>query len=181
MLQVVPTSDPAVPKPPAAPVPAGGQSASKSRTLRIPTLHELKNGEASVVSEAAQKASTTSLLREQFTLDDLKLAWEAFAEQRRHLQAEFLVLQNDFVLEDTTIVLRLLNPVQETLLNGLKSELTGYLRERLRNGAILVRGQIVQTQGKKTIYTAREKFDHLAEKNPALRELKDRLGLDTDF
>jgi DNA polymerase-3 subunit gamma/tau len=163
------------------PVPAGGQAVPKSRTLRIPTLHELKNGEASSVSEPRQKASATSLLREQFTLEDLKLGWAAFAEQRRHLQAEYLVLQNDFVLEDTTIVLQLLNPVQETLLNGLKSELTAFLRERLRNGAILIKGQIVQTQGKKTIYTAREKFDHLAEKNPALRELKDRLGLDTDF
>jgi hypothetical protein len=35
--------------------------------------------------------------------------------------------------------------------------------------------------GKKVIYTSREKFDYLVEKNPVLKELKDRLGLDTDF
>jgi len=34
---------------------------------------------------------------------------------------------------------------------------------------------------KKIAYTNKEKFDHLAEKNPALRELKERLGLDADF
>jgi DNA polymerase-3 subunit gamma/tau len=31
------------------------------------------------------------------------------------------------------------------------------------------------------MYTPREKFEYLMEKNPALKELKDRLGLDTDY
>jgi DNA polymerase-3 subunit gamma/tau len=34
---------------------------------------------------------------------------------------------------------------------------------------------------KKMAYTNKEKFDLLAEKNPMLKELKERLGLDTDF
>jgi hypothetical protein len=31
------------------------------------------------------------------------------------------------------------------------------------------------------MYTARDKFDFLLEKNPVLREMKDRLGLDAEF
>jgi DNA polymerase-3 subunit gamma/tau len=31
------------------------------------------------------------------------------------------------------------------------------------------------------LYTSREKFDYLVEKNPVLKELKEKLGLDTDF
>jgi DNA polymerase-3 subunit gamma/tau len=31
------------------------------------------------------------------------------------------------------------------------------------------------------MYTSRDKFEYLLEKNPALREMKDRLGLDPDF
>jgi len=31
------------------------------------------------------------------------------------------------------------------------------------------------------MYTSRDKFEYLLGKNPALREMKDRLGLDPDF
>ena len=40
---------------------------------------------------------------------------------------------------------------------------------------------LVTEEGKKVYYTPREKFDYLVEKNPILKELKDRLGLDTDY
>jgi hypothetical protein len=42
-------------------------------------------------------------------------------------------------------------------------------------------GELNVTDEKKVIYTNRDKFDHLAEKNPKLKELKERLGLDTEF
>jgi len=42
-------------------------------------------------------------------------------------------------------------------------------------------GDYKNTDTKKVIYTNREKFEHLAEKNPNLLELKERLGLDPDF
>ena len=42
-------------------------------------------------------------------------------------------------------------------------------------------GVLELTSSKKVIYTNKEKFDHLAEKNPTLNDLKERLGLDTDF
>lgn len=79
------------------------------------------------------------------------------------------------------ITVDLLSPVHETMLNNIKSELVAFLRERLRNNTIQVTGQLQTEQDKKIIYTNREKFDFLVEKNPMLKELKDRLGLDTDF
>ena len=57
-----------------------------------------------------------------------------------------------------------------------------FLREKLKNNSITLVGvTIEQGDHRKVIYTPREKFDYLLEKNPLLRELKDRLGLDTDF
>ena len=35
--------------------------------------------------------------------------------------------------------------------------------------------------GKKLLYTNKEKFEHLAEKNSAVRQLQEKLGLDPDF
>lgn len=92
------------------------------------------------------------------------------------------MLSQPYRLQGNVIVVRLLSPVQETMLESIKSELTGYLRERLQNNTLHVAGELL-TDGeeKKVIYTNREKFDFLAEKNPMLKELKDRLGLDTDF
>ena len=38
-----------------------------------------------------------------------------------------------------------------------------------------------ERQSKKVAYTNKEKFDHLAEKNPVLNQLKEKFGLDADF
>ena len=92
------------------------------------------------------------------------------------------MLSQPYRLEGNVIVVRLLSPVHETMLNSIKSELTGYLRERLQNNTLQVMGELpTEGEEKKIIYTNREKFDFLVEKNPMLKELKDRLGLDTDF
>lgn len=116
-----------------------------------------------------------------FTIEQLQEAWKAFAEQRKKYKAEYQLLTQEFEVHDSTIVVHLLNPVQETLLNEIKSDLMQFIRERLQNYSIQVTGEHKNTDNKKVIYTNREKFEHLAEKNPLLLELKERLGLDPDF
>jgi DNA polymerase-3 subunit gamma/tau len=91
------------------------------------------------------------------------------------------MLSQPYILRDKQIIVTLLSPVHDTMLNNIKSELTAFLRERLKNNFIQVSGELTSTDDKKVIYTNREKFDYLADKNPILKELKDRLGLDTDF
>lgn len=91
------------------------------------------------------------------------------------------MLAQPYQFRDNRVIITLLNPVQETMLNNIKSELTTFLRENLRNTTILVTGELNETDDKKMMYTSRDKFEFLLEKNPILRELKERLGLDTDF
>jgi hypothetical protein len=105
-----------------------------------------------------------------------------FAETRRKYQAEFQMLSQPYTIHNgKQIVVTLLSPVHETMLDNIKIELGAFLRERLRNTTIQISGQLTTSDDKKVIYTNRDKFDFLAEKNPILKELKDRLGLDTDF
>jgi hypothetical protein len=111
----------------------------------------------------------------------LRETWNAFAEQRRKFQAEFQLLSQPYEVRDKEIIVNLLSPVHETMLNNIKVELTTFLREKLKNNFIQVSGQLTTSDDKKVIYTNRDKFDYLADKNPILKELKDRLGLDTDF
>lgn len=91
------------------------------------------------------------------------------------------MLSQPYEVRGKQIVIRLLSPVHETMLNNMKVELTAFLRDKLKNTSLQVIGELSASEDKKVIYTNREKFDYLADKNPILKELKDRLGLDTDF
>jgi hypothetical protein len=116
-----------------------------------------------------------------YTEASLRSAWMEFAETRKKFQAEYQMLSQPYELRDNLIVVTLLSSVHETMLNGIKSEISTYIREKLKNSLIQITGELKSTDERKVIYTNREKFDYLAEKNPLLKELKDRLGLDTDF
>jgi DNA polymerase-3 subunit gamma/tau len=111
----------------------------------------------------------------------LRLVWADFAEQRKKFQAEYQLLLQPFEIRGNQVVIHLLSPVQETMLSNFKSDLISYLRENLKNNTILVSAELKETDEKQRLYTPRDKFDYLVEKNPVLKELKERLGLDTDF
>jgi hypothetical protein len=118
---------------------------------------------------------------ESFTPEQLKLIWNDFAEQRKKLQAEYQLLIQPFEIRGTQVVVQLLSTVQETLLGNFKSDLTTYLRENLKNNSITIIGELREAEEKQMLYTPRDKFEYLLGKNPILKELKDRLGLDADF
>jgi hypothetical protein len=147
-------------------------------TIKIPKLDSLMNAEPS--KESAPVAAAV-VLNEPFTPEQLKAAWMTFAEKRKLYQAEYHLLTQEYEVRDNQVIVQLYSPLQETMLNTMKSDIATFLRDTLRNSSIQVVGQLLESSERKVIYTNREKFDHLAEKNPALRELRDRLGLDTDF
>jgi hypothetical protein len=138
--------------------------------LKVETKKEFTTGNDQLVIE-----------NKPFTPEQLHQAWVEFTEKRRAFQGEYHLLKQPYELLGSQITIPLANPVQETMLKELKVELTTYLREQLGNQTIQVVGEIRMQEDKKMIYTSRDKFDYLADKNPAIKELKDRLGLDTDF
>jgi len=134
---------------------------------------------------AAEQTTQTLELRsdanEQFTPEQLQLVWKDFAEQRKKFQAEFQMLTQPIEIQHNHVVVHLLSTVQETMLNNFKSDLIAYLREHLKNNSILVTGELRAQDEKQMLYTPRDKFEYLLEKNPLLKKLRDRLGLDPDF
>lgn len=111
----------------------------------------------------------------------LTLVWEEFAEQRKNQVAEYQLLKGNIRLDHNQVLLTLNNPIQEPLLQGIRTSLVGFLREKLGNSSVNVSGVLEQTAHSKVIYTNKEKFEHLAEQFPVLKDLKERFGLDTDF
>ena len=112
----------------------------------------------------------------------LKKAWEDFMVLRKSQMAELAVLKREYTLNATMVTVTLLSQVEDMVLKTMKTSLITFLRDRTGNSSLMVEGQIVeQSNGEKRLYTTKDKFEHLAAKNPVLKELKDRLGLDPDL
>jgi DNA polymerase-3 subunit gamma/tau len=165
---------------PTAPPPT--QEPRAKTVSRTPKLSDLLKGDPSQNAAGTKPEEVVVTARESFTAEQLHKVWLEFAEQRKKFQVEYQLLLQPYTLEEQKITVMLYNHIQEGSLNNIRGELGAYLREKLRNGSIQVFGEFVKEgEAKKIIYTNREKFEYLVEKNPVLRELKDRLGLDTDF
>ena len=72
------------------------------------------------------------------------------------------------------------NKVQENVFRDERPNLLNYLRTTLKNFDIEINARIDEVAVVKRPYTASEKFQHMAAKNPALVELKTKFNLDFD-
>ncbi len=115
-----------------------------------------------------------------FTYEVAQQALIEFANER-DIETLKVMLNREFVLEGTTFKLQLDNQIQMDTLVQLKQELATFLRQRLRNALIQIVSEIVESSTERRPYTAQEKFEYLANKNPALLELRDKLGLELVF
>ena len=144
-------------------------------------MKEIINGKTETKPKELPKEAVPSGENRPVSFDELKQVWEVFAEQRKTQAAEYHLLKREIKLEETTVKVELSNPVEEPLLHSIKAVLTTHLREKLGNSSISVVGEVMEIVSKKVAYTNKEKFEHMAEKNQAINDLKDKLGLDPDF
>ena len=80
-----------------------------------------------------------------------------------------------------SIVVKLGNQVLKEYFTKFKPKLFKFLSEELQNDLIHLDYRFATpTAGKKRIYTTQDKFEYLANINPALLSLKNKLGLDFD-
>ena len=115
----------------------------------------------------------------------LQQVWQQIADERRAQEkmSEYTVLNRAVAANDAHVItLTVDNPVQITQFNDFKSEFVVELRRRTGHPGLTVQTEVATAAptGRK-LYTANEKFAYLAEKYPALQEMKQRLGLDSDF
>jgi DNA polymerase-3 subunit gamma/tau len=114
----------------------------------------------------------------------LRELWDGYLQKLKESKkdVEYATLNRSFEVRDGhTIVLKFNNSVQSLTLEQVQQDLVTYLRRSLMNRSINVTGEVEMAEEKRMVYTNKEKFEYLAEKFPALRELRDKLDLDTDF
>lgn len=115
----------------------------------------------------------------------LRQEWAKFAEQKKLAgrDSAYMVLNQEVNLlnDGVTIPLKMTNTLQMDVLNEVRVELIQYLRKELHNSQINVTAELVKDEKQRKLYTASEKLNYLMEKNPQVRALKEKLGLDPDY
>ncbi|GAB4055284.1 DNA polymerase III subunit gamma/tau [Spirosoma litoris] len=159
---------------------------TRPASSRLRTTVALTSGPVQPVADADEGpvVQTQNRPDKSFDFDELQEAWIAFARHRREksdITTEQVVLNRDLVLDGTTIHLKLDNTLQVDFLTELKPELLGYLRSELQNSQIKIEHEVVIQEVKKMIYSSQDKYNYLAEKNPALHELRKVLNLEVDY
>ncbi len=118
----------------------------------------------------------------EFTAGELREAWIAFAEEIKEESPRISVTLSSVspeLLEDKTILLKLDNlTLREAFDHNFKPRLEGHLRRTLQNGAITLQTMVEATERGEILYSSEQKFNHLASRNPALKELKKTFNLD---
>lgn len=160
--------------------PAARPSAMSSKLrstvdLETSVLNPQKNNSQSIDNQTALPTYT-----EQFSYEAMQKSLIVFADERDNETLK-VMLKRNFELEGTTLKLQLDNQIQFDTLTQLKQDLAVHLRQQLRNVSIQISAEIVETTGERRPYTAQEKFEYLANKNPALLELREKLGLELVF
>ncbi|WP_375583681.1 hypothetical protein [Cyclobacterium xiamenense] len=145
----------------------------------LPQVTEEKRSEPTVSVETPVNPNRSITGEEvQGVLEEVKRAFK-----EGHKNMEMALLQQPFEVREQQIVFLIHGGLQEDLFPKLKPELTGIFRNKLQHPEVEVNFEVKAEalDPVKSLYTSREKLGYLLEKSPALKELKNRFGLETDF
>ncbi|WP_413669261.1 DNA polymerase III subunit gamma/tau [Mucilaginibacter sp. Mucisp86] len=122
--------------------------------------------------------------KEDFTMDAFLQCWSDFAayakkEGKKNLVTIF-TSNAPRMLKPYVFEVIVGNMVQENIFRDEKPIMLNYLRSNLKNFTIEVNARVDEQKVVRKPYTAPEKFQHMAARNPELLELKSRFNLDFD-
>ncbi len=147
-------------------------------TTSIKGMQNKKKIEAVETEEDLSKRPADSFTQEALNKKWLELADNFKADKNIHftLKSQHPELKENYIIHFTVD-----NKIQKKEIDERKMDLLPVLREKLNNYSIQL--EVIVTEQIKNIkaYTPQEKFNKMAEKNPALKVMKDQLNLEIDF
>lgn len=156
---------------------------SGGSTTLIPNLNDLTASYSRKEETGPEYLSGDS--KEEFSADTLLKHWNIYAEKTKKEGKIniFTILTSNppTLLENFKIEVLIENKIQDDLLNSEKVDLLNYLRVELKNFSVDLITRLIEQTEKKKLYTSTEKYQHMAQKNPALEEFKRRFNLDLDY
>lgn len=181
-LSQAPTSKVEAPKVSAAPTsPIKIQPLTKNTGgSLIPSLTDLSSGN-NLDTEDKGPQYVRGNEKQAFTKEQLLARWNEYAEKARandkiHLYT--LLSSNEPLVDGFHITVLVENIALEATLQDEKIELLNFLRGNLSNFDIQVFAKRIEPKQSDRIYTNKDKYAYLVEKNPQLEEFRRRFNLD---
>ncbi|WPU93117.1 DNA polymerase III subunit gamma/tau [Mucilaginibacter sabulilitoris] len=153
-----------------------------SLSIKIPSLNDTGKTEEEIAEEEDPYLKGDA--REDFTMDSFLKYWSDFAakvkaEGKKNLVTIF-TSNAPRMLKPYEFEVVVGNKVQENLFKEERPEMHNFLRSKLNNFSIEVHARVDEQQVVRKPYTAIEKFQHMAARNPQLNDLRSRFNLDFD-
>ena len=155
-----------------------------STKINLPDLNNLNKPDADIKSD---EPVLNIKEKKQLTEDNIYTVWANYVvkmQKDSNISGEMLFRDRELEidLEAEQIVLLFVNRVQLDNFEDLKTDLLFYLRQNLSNADVTIKAKLKSMKSDaKRLYTDQDKLQYLIEKNPIVKELKDRLGLDVDY
>ncbi|HVW94647.1 MAG TPA: DNA polymerase III subunit gamma/tau [Mucilaginibacter sp.] len=153
-----------------------------SASVKIPSLKDV--GSIAEIEAEEDDPYIKGDAKDEYTQDQFMKCWSDFAalmkaDGKKNLLTIF-ISSPPLLIAPNTYEVAVENKVQENLFRDERANLLNFLRTSLRNFDIEVNARVDEQAVVKRPYTASEKFQHMAAKNPALVELKAKFNLDFD-
>ncbi len=149
----------------------------RTSSLSLKSIHQKKEAEKSSVEENYDNHP-----KDTFTKEELISFWKEYQQnllqKGKKSMASILIADTPKLLKNFVIQFTLPNNLMGEQLQRGRTDLLGFLREKLNNYQISLDIKINETVEKKFAYTPQEKFDKLKKKNPLLEKLKQTFQLD---
>lgn len=164
----------------------GGSIPKAKRGFRpgTPRISDFENEEEQKGSEEAAPAPVQEeKARESFDKEALRKSWNAYIEELEIDGAKQVLKKGPpSMKEEEQLELVLESRMEQEWVEHVKEELLQRLRNELNNYHIDLRTSVEASEsgGNNRPYTAKQHFDRMQEKNPKLKEFRDRFDLDLD-
>ncbi len=118
--------------------------------------------------------------KQDFTPEQFFELWKVYTQKAKdqdkiHL---YTLMNNDPIINGTEITVLVENLALESTLQDEKIELLNFLRTALRNFDLQIVSKRAENTQKKRIYTNKDKYTYMVDKNPQLEEMRRRFNLD---
>ncbi len=157
---------------------------SGTLSIKIPSFKDMgKQAEEELAKDDDPYLKGTD--KEDFTFDDFLKHWNGYAADIKRLGKPSTLLtiftgEAPRMLKPYDFEIVVSNKTQENWFREEKPALMNYLRTALKNFNINVQTRVDEQIASKRPYTASEKFQHMASKNPKLTELRKRFNLELE-
>jgi len=166
--------------------PASTPSAKANTSSKTISIRDSLKGEDKkpVANDASQEVDKTKA--NPFTDADLQKTWKAYADtllkQGKMALHATMTKRLPEAGEQFRVIMKIEHAGLELDVNEIKTELLSFLRNTLANNLIQLVIEVDKTvTASDKPYTPKDKFNHMAEKNPALNELRKQLDLDIEY